>query len=104
MRDMFEQVEEWWGNSAELFACCRMSRVYPLGRYPAERQGAVMTAGLNEAANDSTPWGRCSSAPGHLHSIALRQEQHKLEEKLEGVNKQFVHSFAVPSSHLCCFV
>ena len=105
MRDMFEQVEEWWdNNSAELFACCRMRRVDPLGRYPAERQGAVMTAGLNEAADDLTPWGRCSSAPGHLHGIALRQEQHTLEEKLEDVNKQFVYSFAVHSSHLCCFV
>ena len=105
MRDMFEQVEEWWDNSAELFACCRLPPVDPhLGRHPSERQGAVMTAGLNEAAADSTPWGRCSSAPDHLHSIALRQEQHKLEEKLKGVNTQFVHSFAVPSSHLCSFV
>jgi hypothetical protein len=101
MPGMFEQVEEWWANSTDLLVCCRTDPTGLRRMNPSEQhQGEVFTAGLiNEAADVSTP-RRCPSAPDQrAHSIALRQRQRKLVERLCGVHENFVDVFAVPSSH-----
>lgn len=88
---MFEEVEQWWANNADLFACCITAPTRLRGMHPSERHHrALMTPKAAHATNPR----RCSSASEQSQSIALRQEQHTLEEELSGVNKLYVHVFA----------
>ena len=109
MSDMFGQVEEWWDKSAELVTCCRMppngvSHGHPSGG-EVSKDWFAKAPDASKTSDATTPWAtRCSSTPDHAHSIALRQGQHKFEEKLSEVNKLYAHVFAVPSSHPCSFV
>ena len=105
MRDMFEQVEEWWAKS-DLLACCQSAPIGPRGMHPPElQQNGVLTAGRKpwKAAPATIPRRR-SSAPDNSRSIVLRNEQHKLEGQRVGVNNMYTHLFTVPSSHHCSFV
>ena len=95
MPDMFEQVEEWWAESTDFLVCCRTDPVSFRRMNPSEvHQGKVFTAGLNKAADATTP-SRCSSKPDQSQGIALRQRQHKLEKRLCDVHENFVDVFAV---------